>query len=84
MTGSPKEEWIRSSRRLYGATLLVAVALLAVGCESEKQTEIGGGPVRVGAAAPDFTLASAQGGTVALASYRGHKPVLLYFSMGPG
>ncbi len=75
---------MRSSRCLFGTTLLVAVALAAVACGSGGHGETDAGPVRVGAAAPDFTLASAQGGTVSLASYRGHKPVRLYFSMGPG
>jgi cytochrome oxidase Cu insertion factor (SCO1/SenC/PrrC family) len=34
--------------------------------------------------APEFELPSASGGTVRLSDYRGDKPVLLYFSMGPG
>jgi hypothetical protein len=34
--------------------------------------------------APDFQLPSADDGTVRLSDYRGEKPVLLYFSMGPG
>jgi hypothetical protein len=34
--------------------------------------------------APAFTLPSAAGGKVALSDYAGKKPVLLYFSMGPG
>jgi peroxiredoxin Q/BCP len=37
----------------------------------------------VGDAAPAFTLESASGGPVSLSDYAG-KPVLLYFSMGPG
>ncbi|MBA3553120.1 MAG: redoxin domain-containing protein [Actinobacteria bacterium] len=40
--------------------------------------------VQVGGQAPNFTLRSAQGETISLADYRGEKPVLLYFSMGPG
>jgi hypothetical protein len=47
-------------------------------------TEDDASPVGVGAEAPPFTLAAAEGGTVALADYVGRKPVLLYFSMGPG
>jgi cytochrome oxidase Cu insertion factor (SCO1/SenC/PrrC family) len=41
------------------------------------------GPIAVGDAAPGFTLESASGGPVSLSHYAG-KPVLLYFSMGPG
>jgi hypothetical protein len=34
--------------------------------------------------APAFTLPSAAGEDVALSDFVGEKPVLLYFSMGPG
>jgi hypothetical protein len=37
----------------------------------------------LGRRAPGFTLPSANGGRVALSDFAG-KPVLLYFSMGPG
>jgi cytochrome oxidase Cu insertion factor (SCO1/SenC/PrrC family) len=37
----------------------------------------------LGKRAPGFTLPSAGGGRVALSDFTG-KPVLLYFSMGPG
>jgi cytochrome oxidase Cu insertion factor (SCO1/SenC/PrrC family) len=37
----------------------------------------------LGRRAPGFTLPSAEGGRVALSDFSG-KPVLLYFSMGPG
>jgi cytochrome oxidase Cu insertion factor (SCO1/SenC/PrrC family) len=37
----------------------------------------------LGRRAPDFTLPSASGDRVALSDFTG-KPVLLYFSMGPG
>jgi cytochrome oxidase Cu insertion factor (SCO1/SenC/PrrC family) len=40
-------------------------------------------PIAVGDTAPAFSLKSASGGTVSLSDYVG-KPVLLYFSMGPG
>jgi cytochrome oxidase Cu insertion factor (SCO1/SenC/PrrC family) len=40
--------------------------------------------VQVGARAPNFSLTSASGEKVSLAAFRGRKPVLLYFSMGPG
>jgi cytochrome oxidase Cu insertion factor (SCO1/SenC/PrrC family) len=39
--------------------------------------------VGVGQTAPAFSLPSAQGGTMSLSKFQG-KPVLLYFSMGPG
>jgi len=34
--------------------------------------------------APGFTLPNAQGPSVSLADFRGQRPALLYFSMGPG
>jgi hypothetical protein len=37
-----------------------------------------------GQVAPGFELPSAAGGGIKLSDYRGSKPVLLYFSMGPG
>jgi hypothetical protein len=42
------------------------------------------GEIVVGDRAPDFELPSAGGETVRLSDYRGDRPVLLYFSMGPG
>ncbi|MFL5799231.1 MAG: hypothetical protein ACJ77A_15030 [Actinomycetota bacterium] len=42
------------------------------------------GGVSVGDRAPLFTLRSAQGLRISLGEFRGRKPVLLYFSMGPG
>ena len=38
----------------------------------------------LGQRAPDFTLPSASGGSVTLSTFKGDRPVLLYFSMGPG
>jgi cytochrome oxidase Cu insertion factor (SCO1/SenC/PrrC family) len=40
-------------------------------------------PIAAGETAPAFALGSADGDTVSLSDYAG-KPVLLYFSMGPG
>ncbi len=39
--------------------------------------------LKEGDRAPDFTLWSPQE-DVSLSEYRGSKPILLYFSMGPG
>lgn len=41
------------------------------------------GPVAVGDPAPVFTLPSVEGAPVSTSDFVG-KPVLLYFSMGPG
>ncbi len=72
------------NRRVFGATLLVPLALVGVACGTGQPATSGEGPIRVGVMAPGFTLSSAHGGTISLADYRGHKAVLLYFSMGPG
>jgi cytochrome oxidase Cu insertion factor (SCO1/SenC/PrrC family) len=69
--------------RVIAALLLVLVTSLAAcseGGDGGSQSSTAG----VGAAAPRFSLASADGGTISLEDYVGHKPVLLYFSMGPG
>lgn len=64
--------------------LFIAVALLGVGCQQEGDT---GAPtaqaLAEGDTAPGFELQSPSG-EISLADYRGRKPVLLYFSMGPG
>jgi hypothetical protein len=83
VTSMHKEGRMRN-RWLFGAALLVPLALVGVACRTGQPATTGGGPVPVGTMAPGFTLASAKGGTVSLADYRGHKAVLLYFSMGPG
>jgi hypothetical protein len=68
------------------ALLTVALAsMLAASCGASGD----GGPtrerlVREGDSAPAFTLPSAQGSEVSLEEYLGRRPVLLYFSMGPG
>ena len=72
-----KRPWI-----LAVAPILV---VLAVACSDRtgSQTPVEG-DVRVGEAAPGFTLPRAGGGSVSLSDYRGERAVLLYFSMGPG
>jgi hypothetical protein len=44
----------------------------------------GGPPVQPRERAPRFTLPSASGPLVSIDDYIDRKPVLLYFSMGPG
>ena len=61
--------------------LLCVLVLLASSCdqpgaEVEAPSE--------GDRAPTFVLPSAAGGNVELSDFSGEKPVLLYFSMGPG
>lgn len=67
------------------ASLALAIAFVAAACES------GGAPdgppgaaPDVGDQAPGFSLTSAAGTPVSLADHLGRRPVLLYFSMGPG
>jgi hypothetical protein len=57
------------------------LTLIAASCSGGQ----GKGPsLAEGDEAPRFTLASAAGGKVALSDFSETKPVLLYFSMGPG
>jgi hypothetical protein len=71
------------SRSLLWAVMTLVVFL--PGCEQGDRPvdDGGGGPVAIGATAPDFSLPAASGGEVSLSDYRGSS-VLLYFSMGPG
>jgi cytochrome oxidase Cu insertion factor (SCO1/SenC/PrrC family) len=65
------------------AAIFASLFLLAACVKPASQSSATSG-VTVGDDAPAFTLPSADGGAVSLADFRGHKPVLLYFSMGPG
>ena len=70
-------------RRVLVAAFVVTV--LAVGCQGNDPKPV---PAREAAltdgdVAPTFSLESPDG-EVSLADYHGRKPVLLYFSMGPG
>jgi hypothetical protein len=70
--------------RRAGGFIGVALVLAAVGtaCSGRAGTKENG--VQVGSMAPSFSLPSTTGGSVSLSEFRGRKPVLLYFSMGPG
>jgi len=71
--------------RLRPALVLAAsVLLLAAACNNAGAPEGDESFLSEGDRAPDFTLPSASGERVALAEFTNHKPVLLYFSMGPG
>jgi len=64
--------------------VLLSLAGLASGCTAAGDAgSPAEGPVEVGSIAPAFKLPSAEGGPVSLEDHRG-RPVLLYFSMGPG
>ena len=69
------------NRAVAGAAFL---AIVAAACSRHvASTGAGQDPISVGARAPAFTLPTASGGTVSLSDFAS-KPVLLYFSMGPG
>ena len=61
----------------------LALTMLAVACRSGTEPDPSS-PVAKGTTAPSFALPSATGKQVALSDFVGHRPVLLYFSMGPG
>lgn len=70
--------------RFLAASLGVLV-LLGASCQRAPQVEVSDNPFpSEGDRAPGFELPAADGGRVALADFLGKKPVLLYFSMGPG
>ncbi len=62
----------------------IALAIVGAACTRQEPSPISRqSPIAVGLSAPAFSLKSASGGTVSLSDYAG-RPVLLYFSMGPG
>ena len=70
-------------------TVTTLVGLLAAGCSAAPHRDEPFSPgssvpvVQRGQMAPEFTLPQATGRPVTLSDLHG-KPVLLYFSMGPG
>lgn len=77
-----------------GSVALLVAAALAATAPAEAQTKrlgpadghelpaVDTGRVRVGAAAPDFTLESITGSTVTLSGFRSKKTVVLVFYRG--
>lgn len=79
----------RATGRGWVAAAVVGLGLLLAACGNTEEgsntgTQSGQPVVAVGDKAPPFSLPSGSGENVSLADYRGQKPVLLYFSMGPG
>ena len=60
-----------------------ALLTLLVACTGGDPSTAEAG-LNVGDRAPSFDLPAAAGGRASLDDYVGKKPVLLYFSMGPG
>ena len=69
-------------------TILVVLAVLGAACSRStgqpSAASTSNTPVAIGDVAPAFSLPSATGDHVSLADFAGKKPVLLFFSMGPG
>ena len=61
----------------------VLLAVLVAACTGGETSTAEAG-LSVGDRAPSFSLPAAGGGRASLADFVGKKPVLLYFSMGPG
>jgi hypothetical protein len=77
-------EKVRAMKRRPVLVAAASLILLAVACESGADPGAGDAFLSEGDRAPDFALPSAGGGQIALSDFEGRKPVLLYFSMGPG
>jgi hypothetical protein len=69
--------------RIAVAIVMFTLALLAT-CAPTDEPGADGSFLSEGDRAPDFTLPSAAGDDVSLDKFATKKPVLLYFSMGPG
>ena len=69
--------------RLRLTPLAVLLAVLVAACTGGGTSTAEAG-LNVGDRAPSFDLPAAAGGRASLDDYVGEKPVLLYFSMGPG
>lgn len=81
---SPIREGEVMRQRARGVTAVFASLFLLAACTKQASPSPTTSGIHVGDEAPAFTLPSANGASVSLADFQGHKPVLLYFSMGPG
>jgi len=80
---STPERSERMRHRMLVAAAMVLAVVAAACSRQETPPSPGQGPIAVEHTAPTFSLKSSSGATVALSDYAG-KPVLVYFSMGPG
>jgi hypothetical protein len=68
----------RALIRYLAFTLIFTLVNLLAACSQ------GAEAIGVGQTAPEFSLPTADGGSVALDDFTGHQPVLLYFHMAVG
>ncbi len=70
-----------------GVTIVAALSLVLAACETQPEASPPAAPkppIAEGQPAPGFTLESSSGETMSLEDFTGARPVLFYFSMGPG
>lgn len=70
--------------RIALPALFIVGALTLAACSSDGSGRQSREGPKLGMRAPGFSLETSDGGTVALESFEDKRPVLLYFSMGPG
>ena len=63
---------------------VISTLVLLAACAPTDEPGADGSFLAEGDRAPDFTLPSAAGEDVSLDEFANQRPVLLYFSMGPG
>ena len=76
--GNCDEAFQRSLKDPTNVFLILIMMLLLKACSSVQEA------IGVGQPAPDFSLPTADGGSVALDDFIGQQPVLLYFHMAVG
>jgi cytochrome oxidase Cu insertion factor (SCO1/SenC/PrrC family) len=74
------------NRRIVRSLVAVALgtAVFLSGCGPDPRAQRAPQPLKVGDTAPEFTLETPDGRSISLDDFRDRRPVLLYFSMGPG